>query len=257
MPKGVYAAASAMFVESRALESVARNLANVQTPGYRQEIPLRQGFAQVLEAEGRVAAGRDTIARDRGAGVVHDQRAHRFTQGILEPTGHPYDVALTGPGFLTVRDADGVDHLTRGGHFDRDAQGRLRNTAGLQLVGQGGPITIPGDANEIIIGDDGTISAGTAGGGPPAPVDRIRVVEVDDPRRMTAVNGTLFRPDGQTVRDADAGTLVHQGRLEKANFEPVAVMVEMIELQRRHDAAQKALTTQANLGGELGEIVRM
>ena len=250
MPKGVYAAASAMFTEARQLEAVARNLAHVQTPGYRREIPQHRSFADLVRAE---TAERDHLGRDRGAGIVPERAVRGFEDGVREPTGNPFDMAISGKGFLLVEADDGRRFLTRAGHFTPDAQGRLRDGEGFALLGQGGPLVVPA-TGRVAIGRDGTLSVETPGQ-PAAVLDRVRVVEVADPRRLDDVNGQYFQAGETPLADAVSSHL-HQGFLERSNVDGVAALVEMIALQRRHDAAQKALTEQSNLGGQLGEIMR-
>lgn len=96
MPKGIYAAASAMFTESRALDVVAQNLANASTVGYRRAEPLRQSFAEVMSQQGRSGP----INQDGGAGVQNDGLFRVQTDGSKRDTGRDLDVALSGPGFL-------------------------------------------------------------------------------------------------------------------------------------------------------------
>ena len=139
MPKGIYAAASAMVTETKMLETTARNIAHAQTPGYRREGVVRVGFAEILAGEGRNGG----IKRDGGAGVMADGRYTEFTDGLRDPTGGTYDLALHGEGFFTVRDAQGKTWLTRNGNFKLDLQGRLATREGHLVMGQGGPITIP------------------------------------------------------------------------------------------------------------------
>jgi flagellar basal body rod protein FlgG len=250
VPKGVYAAASAMFVESRALDAVARNVANVQTPGYRRETALRTSFAEVMQ-------GRGGPGHDGGVGVLRHGAIHDFGQGRLEPTQSPYDVALEGRGFLRVRDDQGRILLTRAGHFTADAQGRLVTADGWQLQGQGGPVLIPPEAEQVQIAEDGRVLAvqRTAEGVVQQVVDQLRVVEVDAPQRITALSGQYFDPGDQPQRDA-AGTRVRQGWLEQSNTDAVGELVDMIALQRRYEAAGKALRAQVDAGQGFSEILR-
>ncbi len=108
MPKGIYAAASAMVLETRAQEINARNLANQQTPGYREESLLRNSFAEVMKGMGQ----QGNIAADGGAGVLPNGSFFNFTDGPLEPTYGPFDLALRGNGFFRVKDNQGQTLLT-------------------------------------------------------------------------------------------------------------------------------------------------
>src|SRR5271170_2083890 len=154
MPKGIYAAASAMVVETRNQEAVAHNLANLQTAGYRNETALRTSFAQLMAARG---TGGD-LSTEGGAGVLNAGSYYSFTQGTLETTGAPLDLALTGDGFYRVRTDQGRELLTRAAHFSTDPQGRLVTPEGWTVEGQGGVITIPPDAGHVMVGKTGTIS---------------------------------------------------------------------------------------------------
>ncbi|MBN8527096.1 MAG: flagellar hook basal-body protein [Planctomycetes bacterium] len=250
MPKGVYAAASAMVTETRLLDATARNIAHAQTPGYRREGQLRVGFAQVLGDEGRTG-----IARAGGAGVLPDGGYHSFTDGTLDPTGNQLDVAVHGDGFLVAQDAQGRNWLTRNGNLVLDAQGRLSTREGHLIQGQGGPITIPEDAQRVVIDESGLISIENRGseGVVRTTLDQLRLATVAQPRAM-ASNGVYFDAGRQPLQDASAS--VHQGHLERGNVNPVEELVQMVSLQRRYDAAQKALIEQSRTGDGYSDILR-
>ncbi len=253
MPKGIYAAASAMVVETRAQEINARNLANQQTAGYREESVRRNSFADMLRTQGKT----EDIAGDGGAGILTSGSYFSFSEGQLEPTAAPYDLALRGEGFYRVRDDQGRTLLTRAGHFAPDAQGRLVTPQGWLVEGQGGPITVPADARRIIVDAGGRVTAETIQNGIPqqAVIDQVRVVTVADPRQLVPLNGQYFDPGEQAMSDV-TNVQIAQGHLEKSNFEPLEQMVEMIAVHRRYDAAQRALKEQSNLGGGLSELLR-
>ncbi|MDW8373250.1 MAG: flagellar hook basal-body protein [Planctomycetota bacterium] len=253
MPKGIYAAASAMVTECRLLEATARNLAHVQTPGYRREGLTRIGFAAVLAAEGR----RGGLAGDGGAGVLPGASYRSFRDGVREPTQREFDVALHGPGFFALQDPQGKTWLTRAGAFQLDAQGRLIDPRGWQVLGDNGPIVVPAEAaGSIVIAEDGQISVETRvpGGIQRTELGRLRIVGVDDPARMSSGDGIVFDPGSQTLRPATARVL--QGHLERANAEPLEELVQLIALQRRYDTAQRALTQQMRTGEGYSEILR-
>lgn len=252
MPKGIYAAASAMITETRLLEATSRNIAHAQTPGYRREGALRVGFSEVLANEGRGSA----IAGGGGAGVLPNGSYFTFSDGAREPTGAPYDLALSGDGFFTVRDPDGKTWLTRGGNFQLDAQNRLTTREGQLVLGQGGPITIPDDAQKVVIDESGmiTIENQTPDGTVRSTLDQIRLATVAQPQRMTPSNGIYFDPSGQPLVDAKAS--VHQGELERGNVNPVDELVQLVALQRRYDAAQRAILEQDRTGQSYSDILR-
>lgn len=252
MPKGIYAAASAMVTETKLLETTARNIAHAQTPGYRREGMTRVGFAEVLAGEGRTGG----VKRDGGVGVFAGGRYTEFTDGMRDPTGSDFDLALHGDGFFTVRDAQGKPWLTRNGNFQVDSLGNLVTREGHQVQGQGGPITIPADADRIVIEASGLITAerGTTEGVLRTTIERLRLSTVADPHGMPPSNGIYFDPDRQALVDAKPD--VHQGQLERGNINPVDELITMVALQRRYDSAQKALTEQARTGEGYSDILR-
>jgi flagellar basal body rod protein FlgG len=252
MGKGIYAAASAMVAETRALEVTARNVAHTATPGYRREQALRGSFADALRAEGRTGP----VNGDGGTGVRPAGSYFNFDEGSIEDTGGTFDLALTGEGFFRVQSPDGKEWLTRAGRFQMDETGKLVTPEGWTLQGQGGPVTIPADAERVVIDPSGrvTVTQTVAGVVSDSTVDQIRTATVDRPVAMTAKNGVWFDPAGQTMRDAPA--LIRQGSLEKANVEPVRELVDMVALQRRYDAAQKALSEQSRTGDGFSDLLR-
>lgn len=251
MPKGVYAAASAMVAETRLLEATARNLAHAQTPGYRREGQTRVGFAEVLAGEGRTGGPK----RDGGVGVLPDGGYHVFSDGPRDPTGGTFDVALQGEGFLAVQDQAGKTWLTRNGNLNLDPQGRLTTREGHLVMGQGGPISIPEDAERVVIDESGlvTVENRTPDGVVRSVLDQLRVATVAQPRAMGG-NGIYFDPGAQPLADAPARVL--QGHLERGNVNPVEELVQMVALQRRYESAQKALSEQSRAGEGYSEILR-
>ncbi len=252
MPKGIYAAASAMVAETRLLEATSRNIAHAQTPGYRREGQLRVGFAEVLSGEGKTGGPK----REGGVGVLTARSYRDFSDGTTDPTGGAYDLALHGDGFFTVRDIQGKAWLTRNGNFQLDQQGRLVTHEGHLVQGQGGPITIPEDASRVVIDQSGLITVETqsSDGIISTTLDQLRLSTVAKPREMMPTNGVYFDPAGQTV--SDAAVSVRQGSLERGNSNPVDELVQMVALQRRYDAAQKALTEQSRTGEGYSDILR-
>jgi flagellar basal-body rod protein FlgF len=253
MPKGIYAAASAMVVETRAQEINARNLANQQTAGYREETMRRTSFAQQLSQFGN----NGDLSGDGGAGVLPNGSFFNFSDGSLEPTAAPLDMALRGNGFFRVRDGNNQNLLTRAGHFSLNEQSQLVTQEGWTVEGQGGAVVIPPNTERIVIGNDGTVTAEVKEGGARTQivVDRLRLMTVADRSALIPMNGQYFAAGNQTEIDAQNCTVM-QNHLEKANFQPLEQLVDMIAVQRRYDAAQKALKEQSQLGGSLSDLLR-
>lgn len=207
---------------AKELHSVANNIANLSTTGYRREGVL---FAEVVEA----------LPVEGGAVAMTATRA-RFTdelQGALVETGGRLDFAIEGEGYFTVLTPQG-ERLTRAGAFMRDGEGQIVTADGYPLLDEGGgAILVPFDAEIIGLAADGTLSADGE------PVARVGLVRVEDPTRLFREAGVLFRADGGTEPVED-GRVV-QGFLEQSNVNPVAEMARMIEVQRAYEYGQKLM----------------
>src|SRR5688500_9739852 len=142
-----------MAAQQQRMDSLANDVANVNTAGYKQ---LRTGFRDLVYAQqGRGAAN----GIDAGSGVAAQNVGRSFAQGSLQQTGQPLDVALQGPGFLQVRTEDGQIALTRDGSLRLTNTGQLVNSTGATVEP---PINFPAGTNldNVSIGPDGTITSG-------------------------------------------------------------------------------------------------
>lgn len=204
------------------LDNASHNVANLRTPGYRAR-ELAPDFAGAL--------GTSQVRLD-------------LTDGALEQTGRPLDVALGGRAFLTV-EADGVTLLMRAGQLGIDGQGRLVDPTGRLVLGQGGPVELSPGAR---IRPDGSIlDAGRV-------VDHLRIVDVAQPERLQDLGDGFYAYTGD-VQDWH-GTL-HVGALEQSNVDPAREMVRLMEITRHAQSLQHAMeaydqTLQAGIN-HLGE----
>ncbi|RDU98348.1 flagellar basal-body rod protein FlgF [Trinickia dinghuensis] len=229
---------TAMTGASESLEQqavVANNLANASTTGFRAQLanfrdaPLSFGDGTTVNNDTtRTFALTATPGSD-------------FAPGAVSQTGNPLDVAITGPGWLSVQTADGDEAYTRAGNLHTDENGQLVTASNLPVLGTGGPISVPPGAT-VTIGKDGTVSALGAGDQPSQIVvlDQLKLVN-PDPATMTRGDDGLFRTtDGQPA-DADPTVTVAQGALEGSNVNPVAAMVSMITNARQFQMQTKML----------------
>jgi flagellar basal-body rod protein FlgF len=211
--------------------SVAQNLANVNTPGFRSTIDTFR--AVPLKGEGLPTR---TFVVDSTAGTD-------FRPGVMQQTGRELDVALDGKGWIAVEDASGREAYTRNGSLQVLPSGILQTRDGLNVVGEAGPITIPPDT-EVTIAKDGTISTvpSTSQKNSVIVVGRLKLV---NPPEAQLVRGedSLFRLRDGTQADADAAVTVTSGSLEGSNVDMVESMVQMISLARQFDTQMKLLQT--------------
>jgi flagellar basal-body rod protein FlgG len=226
------------------LNTISNNLANVNTTGFKKEAyafqDTFQRFAHDYLTDDRTNLRGKEIwprpyvqARTRLSGQYSDQ-----SQGSLQVTGNPLDLALVGKGFLKVRTPEG-DMMTRNGSFQLASDGRLITEQGYEVLGDGGtPVTLPRD-NKIVIDAKGRI---TADGNLVAQLD---LVDVSNPLALEKAGRNLFR----IKKNSQAGEVeptelsVQQGYLEKSNVEIVSELVNMMEAQRAFEINQKIMTT--------------
>jgi flagellar basal-body rod protein FlgF len=229
MDRLIYTAMTGASHTMQQQASVAQNLANVNTPGFRSTIDAFR--AVPLVGEGLPTR---TFVVDSTAGTD-------FTPGVMQTTGRSLDVALDGKGWIAVEDANGKEAYTRNGSFQVLPNGILQTQSGLNVVGDGGPITIPPDT-QVTIAKDGTIST------VPSTTQKNTVVVVGrlkltNPPENQLVRGedALFRTKDGNPADADASVTVASGSLEGSNVNMVASMVDMITLARQYDQQMKML----------------
>jgi len=206
---------------------LSNNLANVNTTGFRAQlhavraVPVRGDGAST-----RVYSLETTVGYDA-------------KPGPLTVTGRSLDVAAQGNAWLSVQALDGTEAYTRFGAFMVDAQGTLVTANGRQVMGDGGPITVPTDS-EVSIGSDGTVSAKGVNGRSTA-VGRLKLVIPEGP--LTRGDDGLFRaPDGADL-PASAVARVQEGALEGSNVNPIETMVQMIAAARQYETQTKMMQT--------------
>lgn len=228
MDSGLYAACTALMARTDALDTIANNLANASTGGFRAR---QTAFSSVLAGSGQQLGSALNTATN-SYGLLGNSRLD-MQSGSLSHTGNELDAGIDGPGFFTVQTAQGVAY-TRNGSFQVSPQGQLVTGTGDPVMGEGGAITIPQGAN-VTISPDGTISAdGTIAG-------KLKVVQFSataDPQSMGGSYYTARSTDVEAAPDAQ----VQQGVLEGSNVNPIASVIELINAQRATEGMRHALT---------------
>ena len=203
------------------LETVAHNIANMATNGYRREAVIFSEFV----------IGDDV---DASVSMAHaNARSSDLEQGALSQTNGTFDFAIEGPGFFLLATAEG-DRLTRAGSFIPSPDGVLVASDGATLLDAGGaPVFVPPDAERISLGADGTLSADGA------PLAQIGLWMPEDILTMTRAEGVRFDPGGPPIPVEDARIL--QGFVERSNVDPVSELTRMIEVQRAYELGRTFL----------------
>ncbi len=228
MDSGYYAAMTGLLARTQALDTAASNLANAQTPGYRSE---REYFRSVLTGE---ESGASQLGRAlNNYGVLGGDRLN-LSQGAVQQTGNPFDLAIEGQGFFSVGTANGIRY-TRDGSFHRSQSGMLVTEAGEPVLSSSGqPIPVP--PGQVSIGSNGVLSV--AGG----VVATVGVFTFPAGAQLTAEGANRYVPPAGAAAAAAKDAVVHQGALEAANQDVIQGTVDLITIQRQAEMMQKALT---------------
>jgi flagellar basal-body rod protein FlgF/flagellar basal-body rod protein FlgG len=227
MSSGYYAACAGLMSRTQALETIANNLANVSTSGFRASHNIFSSILATTNENPLSALNQDTNEYGVLSGTQLDN-----TQGSLVPTGNPLDLAIQGTGYFVVQTSKGPVY-TRGGNFRVSPQGQLVTAAGDQVMGDGGPIAIVGEP--VSISTDGTISVNDAIAG------RMKIVEFPPATALESAGGTYYTaPAGTAV--AAKNSQVRQATLESSNVNPVNSVIEMITAQRQVETMRRVLS---------------
>jgi flagellar basal-body rod protein FlgG len=228
MNRALAAGATGMAAQQAVLDTIAANLSNLDTPGFRIDRPE---FAALIDQDGR------------SAGATSQAPRRLFSQGKLESTSNPFDLAIDGDGLFEVRSASGALAYTRAGNFTPDAMGRLRLPGGAALAN----VRLPSDALGVQIGIDGRIRARV--GGRPDAVDVGRVTLcafANNPGLRLGSDGLFYatRVAGKVFRGAPGGGgfgELKQHMLERANVNVVGAMMAVLAAQRAYEANAKSV----------------
>jgi len=245
MIRGLYTSGWSMLAESKRMDVISNNLANVNTTAYKKDTVVFQSFPEVLTRR----INDDGMSVDNPSGRVGTMRLGSdigevytyYTQGKLLGTNKPTDLAIkdSDNAFFTVQviDAQGIarEYYTRDGSFTLDGNNRLVTSEGYPVLGEYGEIYL--DGSNFIVEEDGTIIQGYD------VIDRLLIREFEDTSVLRKQGDNLVTYDGEVQMREFTGT-VQQGFLEQSNVNIVNEMVDMITVLRAYEANQKILQMQ-------------
>lgn len=245
MDRMLYVAMTGAKETLRAQTVNNHNIANVSTTGFRADLAAFQSRA--VDGSGyasRVYATAGTVGWDEKSGA-------------LLSTGRDLDIAVNGPGWIAVRDANGKEAYTRAGDLQIDATGQLVTGAGRAVIGDGGPVNVP-PYTSIFFARDGSISIVAQGQTPDASstVGRIKLVNPAADQLERGEDG-LFRMKDGSEAAADATVQIGSGVLESSNVNAAQAMVNMIELARQFEMQVKAIRTAEENGAAAAQLMRV
>ena len=241
MQESSYSAVFGAMTQQHRLDTIANNLANVNTTGFKADkLSFRDTFRRyahdLLDPNTTL---RDKVPWPQGNVLAQPRISEQvidLSQGAMKSTGNPLDLAIAGDGFFRVQTPEG-EFLTRQGVYHRSSEGFIVDGHGNQLLGEGGPLQIP-EGGDILIDAEGQVTVGGEA------IDVISLVRVEDPRDLEKIGHSLLRmKDGAQAQPVpDEESTVEQGFLEAANVEVVSEMVNMIEALRAFEAYQKMIS---------------
>ena len=224
MENTIYIGLSRQVALRQSMNTVANNIANMNTPGFKGE---RLMFSEYINRPDKKV--------QEPLSLVMDRAQFRITeQGPLQFTGGTYDVALEGSGYFGVQGPGGETMYSRAGNFTLNADGQMVNASGHFVLGAGGqPITVPAEATNITIDKKGNIYSDTG------QIDQLMVVEFENLQAMEA-NGFGLLTTDEAGQQSET-TKVIQGSLEGSNVQGVQEMTEMIDILRTYQSVQRML----------------
>jgi len=225
MDRLIYLAMSGAKATLQRQDSLANNLANASTTGFRAEM-------QAFRAVPVRGDGATTRVYALESSIGHDD-----TAGPVSSTGRPLDVAVQGKSWLAVQALDGTEAYTRAGNLHVSSEGQLVTAGGLPVLGDGGPITLPPNA-AVDVAANGQITT-TVGSGKPQAAGRLKMVTPETP--LTRGTDGLFRTADGADLPNDATARLQSGALEGSNVSPVETMVAMIAAARQFEQQMKML----------------
>jgi flagellar basal-body rod protein FlgF len=222
-----YVSLSQTALLERNLNTTAHNLANASTSGYKAINPLVESV--------EYGSGENTISYVQDRGSYLD-----LAHGPLTPTGNPFDIALSGDGWLSFGMENGETAYSRHGRLVVDADGQLKTSAGLPVLDVGGgPVLLPDDiGDQVVITQGGTITDQNG-----AVLGNIGVLRIENAAGLLPLGRGMYQlPEGAAAPTAAEDVQVNQGFVEGSNVEAVLEMTRLISIQRAYENSIKLMT---------------
>ena len=261
MSKGIYTAVSGAIAQSAKLDSIANNLANVNTPGFKRDAQLFKEYLTAYEKQPgtievpRIPASIESFYDMQGGDKSYvdlDGTYTDFQQGALKQTGNPLDVSIEGDGLFEVLAPEGI-RLTRSGSFAIDPDGRLVTKQGFPILKDGGAGQDPATRTIKLNLSNVTVSASGEVFQDGQSAGRLSILRAGNKDALQKVGGSMYAlrdgldPDLRVATDAKVG----QGYLEQSNVNIVREMTDMIAATRTFESTQKAIQAYDQMQGKV------
>ena len=270
MMRALWTAASGMKTQQMYVDSIANNIANVNTAGYKKEnMEFKSLFYETLRESGLDENGFGRpVSLQIGNGVRASVSSKQFTQGSIEMTGNPLDFSLEGSGFFMIRGIDGDPIYTKQGSFKLslfdDALTLVTSDGYPILDAEGEIITFDGNyiTDNIAVDQEGNFTYVTADGTEDLGI-QLGVAQFRNPAGLDALGGTFYKQtnaSGEPIIEADNDeiekSVITQRSVEASNVQVVEEMIKMIVAQRAYEMNSKAIQTSDDMMGLANNLKR-
>lgn len=263
MIRALYSAASGMTAQQTNVDNIAHNLANANTTGFKTRRAQFQDLLYQSVVQPGSAAGQQTVVPTGlqiGLGTRASSNEIIFTQGSFSQTNNPLDLVIQGRGFFQVRQASGELAYSRAGSFHLDRDGNLVTSNGDAIEPQ---ITIPSDAQQISIAQDGTVSYSQPGQTSAQQAGQIQLANFPNPAGLNSLGGNLYAAtdaSGDPTVGAPGGQeglgTVMQGYVEQSNVSVVEEFINLIVAQRGYEANSKVVQAADQMYQQVNNLQR-
>jgi flagellar basal-body rod protein FlgG len=262
MIRALYTAASGMSAQQANLDTVANNLANSATAGFRsRRMQFQDMIYQNLIVPGSASSTSTTSAGLQiGLGTKSTASEVIMTQGDFNQTGNTLDLAIQGAGFFQVQLPNGTLGYTRDGNFSMNNAGTVVDANGDQLLPA---LTIPANATSVTISQYGVVTATLPGQTVSSQLGTIQLATFPNPGGLNSLGGNLLQPtssSGNAITDTPGGSsgmgTLQQGYLENSNVDVVAEFVNMILAQRAYESNSKVVHVADDMYSQINGMIR-
>ncbi|HZY61313.1 MAG TPA: flagellar basal-body rod protein FlgG [Edaphobacter sp.] len=262
MIRALYTAASGMSAQQANLDTVANNLANSGTAGFRErKLQFEDMIYQNVIVPGSAQSPQtDSAGLQIGLGTRSAATEMIMKQGDFDNTGNPLDIAIQGQGFFQVSRPDGTIAYTRAGSFHRNNQGTMVISDGDIVLPA---ITIPSNATDVTISQYGVVTAKIPGQATAAQLGTIQLATFANPGGLSSIGGNLLQQtdsSGNPITDVPGGTsgigTLQQGYLENSNVDVVSEFVQMILAQRAYESNSKVVHVADDMYQQINGMIR-
>jgi flagellar basal-body rod protein FlgG len=263
MIRALYSAASGMTAQQLNVDNIAHNLANANTAGFKTRRAQFQDLLYQSVVQPGSAAGQQTVVPtglQLGLGTRASSNEIIFSQGSFSQTENPLDLVIQGRGFFQVRRPSGELAYTRAGSFHLDRDGNIVTSDGSPLEPQ---ITIPADAQQISIGQDGTVSYTQPNQTAAQQAGQVQLANFPNPAGLNSLGGNLYAPTDASG-DATVGVpggqeglgTVMQGYIEQSNVSVVEEFINLIVAQRAYESNSKVVQAADQMYQQVNNLSR-